>query len=413
MGRARTVPLLCGLAALVTLAGRAAAEEPARKPADDLRKQVLALNQVTGDDAMVGRLRQLLADKAQAKKLVEAAVGIAKEKNSPLEYNGAVILAKAAYYLRDYPAGEALYRLATRQAAKLQSTSKLFSSYEGLLTLLLAAKRYDDAVTTSKEFLELEGDKELENLKPFIMEYMVKAMALGGKTDEALKLADKLSETGWYFLRLKGFVLREAGKYKEAIEVYQEVLDKLGQQEKMKPELRDDFTLETRYVLSNLYMETGETDKAIKELRQLVKAKPENATFLNDLGYIMADNNQDLDEAEKMIRKALDLDRAARKKSGVLSKDDDKDVAAYVDSLGWVLFKKKKYPEAKKYLLAATQDEDGKHIEIFDHLAQVYLALGDKAEAVKTWKEALKLPDVSPRDKKRREEIKKKIKDTE
>src|SRR5262249_25570828 len=123
MGRVRTIPLLCGLATLVALTSRAPAEEPTRKSGDDLRQQVLALNAITGDDGTVGRIRQLLSDKAKPKKLIETAVSIAKEKNTPLEYNGAVILAKTAYFLRDYPAGEALYRLAARQATKLQSTS--------------------------------------------------------------------------------------------------------------------------------------------------------------------------------------------------------------------------------------------------------------------------------------------------
>jgi len=57
----------------------------------------------------------------------------------------------------------------------------------------------------------------------------------------------------------------------------------------------------------------------------------------------------------------------------------------------------------------AAKDEDGQHLEIFDHLAEAQLKLGEKKAAVETWQKALKLDDISPRDKTRRADIKKKI----
>jgi tetratricopeptide (TPR) repeat protein len=119
-----------------------------------------------------------------------------------------------------------------------------------------------------------------------------------------------------------------------------------------------------------------------------------------------------LDESEKLIRKALELDKAERKKlkdQGLIDGEDDKENAAYLDSLGWVLYKKKNYPEAKKHLLEAVKSDDGKHVEIFDHLADVHMAIGDKAEAVSVWKKAMQLENVSKRDDARKEEIKKKL----
>ena len=98
-----------------------------------------------------------------------------------------------------------------------------------------------------------------------------------------------------------------------------------------------------------------------------------------------------IEESEKLIRKAIDKDREQRKKIDDLPKDEDVDNPAYLDSLGWVLFKKKDYKEAKKYLLEATKLKGGEHIEIYDHLADAHMALGEKAEAIKVWKDALKL----------------------
>ena len=74
-----------------------------------------------------------------------------------------------------------------------------------------------------------------------------------------------------------------------------------------------------------------------------------------------------------------------------------------------MLYKKKDYKEAKKYLIEATKLEGGKHIEIYDHLADAQMALGEKNEAIKVWKDALKLTDVSKRDMERRKIIEKKL----
>jgi predicted negative regulator of RcsB-dependent stress response len=81
--------------------------------------------------------------------------------------------------------------------------------------------------------------------------------------------------------------------------------------------------------------------------------------------------------------------------------------------MGWVLFKQKKYKEAKEFLLKAVADEDGQHLEIYDHLGDVCLALGEKAEAVKAWKKAIEVANSSKREQERKAALAKKIKDNE
>src|SRR5262249_39736996 len=102
-----------------------------------------------------------------------------------------------------------------------------------------------------------------------------------------------------------------------------------------------------------------------------------------------------------------------RKKTEDLPKDEDVDNSAYLDSLGWVLFKKKEYKEAKKYLVDATKLRGGKNMEIYDQLADVHMALGEKEDAVKVWKDALKIEDATRRDKERRKSIESKLAEAE
>jgi predicted Zn-dependent protease len=253
-------------------------------------------------------------------------------------------------------------------------------------------------------------------MKPFIMEKLVVVTAKKGKVDEALKMTENLIEKdkgGWYFVRLKGEVLREAEKYGDAADAYLEAIERLGKSKKLEDEQKKTFEKEMRYRLSGIYVDIKQIDKGAEQLEILMKDDPDNPTFLNDLGFIWADHDMKLDESEKLIRKALDKDREQRKKLEDLPKEEDVDNPAYLDSLGWVLFKKKEYKEAKKYLIDATKLEGGKHIEIYDHLADTHMALGEKAEAVKVWKDALELKDVSKRDMERRKSIEKKVADAE
>lgn len=167
---------------------------------------------------------------------------------------------------------------------------------------------------------------------------------------------------------------------------------------------------------ANVYVEAKKVDKAADILKGLMKDDPENPTYPNDLGFIWVDNDLNIDESEKLIRKALELDEKQRQKLLKEKKIDEetakKRTASYVDSLGWVLFKQKKYEEAKKALLEAAQDQDeAEHIEIWDHLADVQMALGDVKGAIETWTKSLKFEDVSKRDAERRKKVTKKLTD--
>ncbi|HEV3435735.1 MAG TPA: CDC27 family protein, partial [Gemmata sp.] len=85
--------------------------------------------------------------------------------------------------------------------------------------------------------------------------------------------------------------------------------------------------------------------------------------------------------------------------------------AAYLDSLGWVFYKQKKYKEALEPLKKASADEEeGNHLEIWDHLGDCYLALGQKKDAIAAWEKALKMEDISNRDGERRRKVSEKLK---
>jgi tetratricopeptide (TPR) repeat protein len=382
----------------------------------NLLGELLKLNQATTEDLQKAKLRQLLRDKSKAKAMVEFAIKVLDtDDGRKLNYNAILILGRTAHVLKQHEAAERLYERQLELAQKVKkSAESIIEAHENLIILYFDMKRYDNVIDVCERFLDMKGE-ELEHVKPFIIERLVQAKAKKGDFDEALRITRgllELTNNSWYFLRLKGWVEREAEKYKEAIKTFQQVIDTLEAEEKLKPEIKDREKDRARYILSALYLDAGDVASATKQLQILVQKNPDNATYKNDLGYIWADHDQNLDEAEKLIREALELDRKEKEKLKAKGEIDEvRENAAYLDSMGWVLYKKKKYKEALEYLKKAAEDEEeGQHLEIWDHLADCYMALGMVREAVTTWEKGLKLEDVSKRDGERRRKITEKLK---
>jgi tetratricopeptide (TPR) repeat protein len=423
--------------ALLTGLSRAADDEAA------LRKKVLALNLITGDDTVRGEILRLLDDPDGARKLLPVAAKMAKESPSPLKYNAAYILARAGERLKDLDDTVALYRVCIDYANKVKSPTRLFGAYAGIVATYYVAGKYDDALKACQEFLELPeegaagGDDEeaqkyngtLTRGKELMRRELVQILCRQGKYDEANKIVDRLldkDKDDTEALELRALVQREAGKYDEADKTYQGIIEKINdamdrvkKNTQANKEAKDAFlkrfaaeVRRYRYAQSGLYMDADQVDKAAGVLQALIKEEPDNPSYNNDLGYIWADHDKNLAESEKLIRKAIEDDKKQQKEEDPEQKPEKiKANPAYLDSLGWVLFKQKKYKEALPPLEDAVKEPEGQHIEIFDHLADVQMALGNKAAAVDAWKKGLENVGTSKREQERKVIVEKKLKE--
>jgi Tfp pilus assembly protein PilF len=133
------------------------------------------------------------------------------------------------------------------------------------------------------------------------------------------------------------------------------------------------------------YERRGDADAATRDLRQLLRERPGDATVQNALGYTLADHERNLDEAHALIAAAL---------------AQTPDNAAVLDSMGWVLFRQGRLAEALEYLQRA--DALGDDAEIDLHLGEVQWALGDRDAARTTWQRAL---ESYPNDARLRERL--------
>ena len=173
-------------------------------------------------------------------------------------------------------------------------------------------------------------------------------------------------------LHLRSMVLIRQKKYANALAILK-IIEKIYLTRKVPP------TANLYLSMSYLAEKTGKIELFEQCILKLYKIAPERkAEWDNSIGYVLADNNSKLVYAEKMIRSAIKIKRKPE----------------YLDSLAWVLYRQKKYPEAKKYIKeAVTAQHDVPDAVIADHAGDIYLALGNKTNALKFWRLSLLIYD--------------------
>ncbi len=131
---------------------------------------------------------------------------------------------------------------------------------------------------------------------------------------------------------------------------------------------------ESLYSLTSLYSDLDQQQESLDLLQQIVALDPGHAGACNDLGFEWADHGKNLAQAESLIRKA------------VLAEPDN---AAFLDSLGWVLYKRGRFDEAKKYLDQAVGPSAFPDPVVLDHLGDTLYRLNKPDDAKQVWQRSL------------------------
>jgi len=127
------------------------------------------------------------------------------------------------------------------------------------------------------------------------------------------------------------------------------------------------------YTLGICNERLGNWPRAEMNFRMALDLSPNQPLILNYLGYSLVEKNKKLEEARKMIEKAV----AARPNSGFI-----------IDSLGWSLFTLGKFEDAIQPMERAVELMPDDPI-VNDHLGDVYWKVGRKREAKFQWRRAI------------------------
>jgi tetratricopeptide (TPR) repeat protein len=333
--------------------------------------------------------------------MVAALLGVAERELSGRERRSIetwYLLAGLAAHARILDKAEVMFRHCLTQAPPHQEAS----IYVGLLEVLRLQKKHDAIIAVCRR--AIDGPRKAQATDE---SYFHRSLALAysekEKFDEALSECDKLikMKAGRANDRcLKARILAAADRLDAAVAECELLLKEVTQASEIKL---------VRYTLSMIYHQKNDHDKSEAQLLKILEDDPSDPGANNDLGYHWADRNRNLDEAERMIRRAIEVDRILRRDSA----DDEPDNAAYLDSLGWVLFRKGKLDEARDWLeKAAALHMGAEDPTVWDHLGDVYFRLKQKGKAKESYQAAIKLYEHDRRGKKegRLDEAKRKLK---
>ena len=131
----------------------------------------------------------------------------------------------------------------------------------------------------------------------------------------------------------------------------------------------------------------GEWEKAEKDLLSSLEVKPDQAYVINYLAYSWIEQGVKIPKSLEMLKKANNL------------KSNDPYI---IDSLGWALFKLRKYNASEPYLQSAVKLMPDDPI-VNDHYGDVLWKIGEKIQARYFWNYVINLDSA-------KEELKEKVK---
>jgi tetratricopeptide (TPR) repeat protein len=315
-------------------------------------------------------MKAIEADEKLMAALLDAGREATKDGAGPNDFSKVFFLARLAASAKKVDIAIEFYRLAIKAAP-----SRAAGPLRGLGEVLLDADRFAEATDVYQEAIDnplLQGSKPDNYLRKAF------ALELGGKTKKALEAiaeANKLIPQGHPFLSFReAWIYYHSQQYQKAAELYEAFLQKYPNSEP--------FARQSKFSLSAIYVQLGDVTKGARILERFLEENPEDPGVNNDLGYLYADQGIHLEKAKGMIAKAVKA---------------EPENAAYLDSMGWVLFKLGETKEAIVHLKKASTLERGADPTIWDHLGDCHQKLDEAGKAKEAWTKALNLLKAEPK----------------
>lgn len=370
--------------------------EPGRALLEDLvktddagryRRSLIVSYQAFGEfDTALERLDRWLADDPQDPELIALKIGVLLAADRLDD-----AFAAAQEWLADDPsdsvrldtvvrvgeAAKAYDELVALLRKRIEDGGDAFQLTDTLIRVLLAAGKADEALKLAQQFEGTFADQVIRRV------WMGRCRAVAGDLELTRKEFESLLSERTVSDEVKPLIRREYISALLDAKAYDEALQFCDGWIRSGAESGDGMLrLKLRVLLA---AERPESEQA-EVMAVLVKHNPNDVGLANDLGYTWADAGQRLDEAEQMIRTAV---------------GDEPLNAAFLDSLGWVLYKRGAFEQARMWLERAVQMRGGQDGTISDHLADAAYRLGDIEAARKHWQAAVAAieSDDAPRSK--------------
>lgn len=137
--------------------------------------------------------------------------------------------------------------------------------------------------------------------------------------------------------------------------------------------------------IGDLYYQEEKTDDCFLAYENALYFYPREAMTLNNYAYFLTETGGDLDKAEEMSAKSLEI---------------DEDNPTFLDTYAWIQFKKGRYQEALEYqkkAIGIAERDELRTAEYYDHLGDILFMMDDFEGAIENWEKAL---DLEPENEK-------------
>jgi len=166
-------------------------------------------------------------------------------------------------------------------------------------------------------------------------------------------------------------------------------IDKCIAQSHSQPDHELQYLFEKAHLLTVAHRKTSDKqylERAVAVYESLAARMPTNTSVLNNLAYMLAQDDRKIAQAEQYAKLVL----AA-----------DSDNATYLDTYAYVLYKNGRYNEAAQAITAAVQQHELQgtaSAEAYEHLGLIKEAQGEKQSALAAYRRALELGDETLSD---------------
>lgn len=172
---------------------------------------------------------------------------------------------------------------------------------------------------------------------------------------------------------LMGANYQQLEEYDQALGYYRKALE-------MTPEEDASTRSQLTASIGDIFYAREQSDSAFVYYKEAIDIDPDNLLALNNFAYYLAENEQDLDLAERY--------------SAICVRANPENDTA-IDTYAWIFYKKKDYVKAKEWIdQAVSLEEENPQADVLHHAGDIYFMNREPAKAVEFWEKALKLdPD--------------------
>ena len=315
------------------------------------------------DPALALRLSDRYAQLGQA----DQAEAVLRELQERAPRNSAAVSRLAELYLRSGRIPEASRQLEALR--KIDPANPV--TYYFLGVVALEEKQFERARNHFERAILINP-----GLEPAHTDLAVALLSLL-RPEEAVSVLDRARKEvppSFRIEYLSGVARSQLKRFDQALEAYS-AAEKLGSTN--QPPLTDHRFY---FQVGALLERKGDETKSIEYLEKALELKPDYDEALNHLGYMWAEKGKNLPKARAMIEQALKA---------------EPENPAYMDSMGWVLFKLAKHSEALDWLLKARQRMTEPDATVLDHVGDAAAACARWDLAREAWAASLKV-EASP-----------------